>query len=44
MNIECPECSGTFHANQKYAYHAGFDNAGFLYCEACPNLVVISSF
>lgn len=44
MNIECPECSGTFHANQKYAYHAGFGHAGNLCCEACPDLVVMSSF
>ena len=44
MDINCPKCHRTFSLGQKYAYHAGFSNVGFLYCEACPNLVVFSSF
>ncbi len=44
MDIRCPECHRTFTVAQKYPYHAGFGNVGFLYCEACPNLVVFSSF
>jgi len=44
MDINCPECHNTFSVPRKYAYHAGFGNVGFLYCEACPNLVVFSSF
>lgn len=44
MDIKCPKCHQTFQVNQKYAYHAGFSNVGFLYCDACPNLVVLSSF
>lgn len=33
-----------FHIAQKYQYHAGFSNQGFLYCDSCPNLVVFSSY
>jgi hypothetical protein len=44
MDISCPKCHRTFSVDQKYPYHAGFSNVGFLYCEACPNLVVFSSF
>jgi hypothetical protein len=44
MDINCPECRRVFQVDQKYAYHAGFSNVGFLYCDTCPNLVVFSSF
>jgi hypothetical protein len=44
MDIDCPKCHRTFHTNQEYAYHAGFGNVGFLYCDSCPNLVVFGSF
>lgn len=44
MDIKCPECRRTFEVSQKYPYHAGFGNQGFLYCERCPNLVVFNSF
>jgi len=44
MDINCPKCNQTFRVKQKYPYHQGFGNVGFLYCDSCPTLVVFSSF
>jgi len=44
VDITCPKCDRAFHIDQKYPYHAGFGNEGFLYCEECPNLVVFGSY
>jgi hypothetical protein len=44
MDINCPKCHQTFSVKQNWPYHAGFGNTGFLYCDACPNLVLFSSF
>lgn len=44
MNLKCPRCFKTIHLKQKYPYHAGFSDQGFLYCNLCPNILLFSSY
>ena len=44
MDLACPHCRETTVLEQPYPYHAGFGNQGYLYCDACPAVVIFSSF
>lgn len=44
MKLICP-CKGHVIAlEQPYQYHAGFNNRGVLYCEACSGTLTFSSY
>lgn len=44
MNLKCPHCFNLIDLKQKYPYHAGFSNQGFLYCNLCPNILEFGSY
>jgi len=44
MDLNCPHCHKVIHLKQKYPYHAGFSNQGFIYCDSCPNIFEFHSY
>lgn len=44
MDIECPNCMRTIGLDQRYLYHAGRSNQGFLYCDRDSTVLVFSSY
>ncbi|MBI5300160.1 MAG: hypothetical protein HY877_07725 [Deltaproteobacteria bacterium] len=44
MNLKCPHCRKNIHLKQKYPYHAGFSDVGFLYCNMCPTLLLFRAY
>jgi len=44
MTLTCPHCRKGIRLRQKYPYHAGFSNRGFLYCDSCPAILKFGSY
>ncbi|EKD27679.1 MAG: hypothetical protein ACD_79C00637G0002 [uncultured bacterium] len=44
MKVLCPHCNKNYELEQKYPYHSGFSNRGFIYCNACPTILEFSSY
>jgi len=44
MQIRCPHCKKEINLRQKYAYHAGFSNQGFLYCGTCTAILEFGTY
>jgi hypothetical protein len=44
MDIKCHSCGRTTSVPQKYPYHAGFSNCGFLYCDSASAILKFDSY
>ena len=44
MKLTCPHCTKEIRLRQKYPYHAGFSNLGFLYCDSCTAILKFGSY
>lgn len=44
MNLKCPHCGKNIRLKQKYPYHAGFSDVGFLYCNTCPTILILEVY
>jgi hypothetical protein len=44
MIIICPNCQKEIRLRQKYFYHAGFSNRGFLYCDKSSSTLKFGSY
>jgi hypothetical protein len=44
MQLVCPSCKANITLRQKYFYHAGFSNQGFLYCDNCSTILEFSVY
>src|SRR4051794_16668576 len=40
MQIYCPACKGMVEIEQRYPYHSGLGDEGYLYCDSCTNVLV----
>jgi len=44
MILTCKNCHKEIKVNQKYFYHAGFSDEGFLCCNKCTTILLFSSY
>lgn len=44
MDIDCPSCKKKVELDQRYFYHAGRSNQGFLYCDRDSTVLVFSTY
>ena len=44
MKIKCSSCGQVTSIAQEHAYHAGFSNRGFLYCDSFPAILEFNTY